>query len=513
MPPFKKNRPQGHERKAIAAKIGPAKDLLHSLKNCRKKSLDEILELVERAKNEDNDHLLKTIYQLKPQIYFKDGRNLHHFSENLSRVFSPIYSQTLSATMTAPSLSPGIIMLHSIADDFEKCDEMFSCPSTKLAKPRLQHDNLWVTNSLIMRTGVTQRECSSWKEMLTPFQYFSLRGFPEVSREKYDEAVNNFDESSARFIVLDCEMVGDEHDHSMLARISVYEIDTSYLPVTAKDQDKELTQPPHKELFDHYCLPERPVVHWRTAYSGITPEIIDEKAKISADELRKLVADEINRVPNTVLIGHSIENDLTILGLHHPLCIDTSVLLSPSLAFKNSLKGLAAELLGRDIQSGVGHDSFEDCYATADLALAIRHNKIPISMVDVEYIHLIKEMNLETFFAGPFSEKIDSFGYKNKNFEIDELLDFVQKSTQNSIEDLITHKNKRFLAVCQIPHDREVVKRIVDEAPPGVLVYYFAGTDPKKRPVPKVPGGMLYCFKAKAFKLEESPKISEIVEQ
>ncbi|PVG00551.1 ribonuclease H-like protein [Serendipita vermifera] len=76
--------------------------------------------------------------------------------------------------------------------------------------------------------------------------------------------------------------------------------------------------------------------------------------------------------PETIIIGHAVENDLMMLRMIHPLIIDTIVLYpSPlGLPYKRSLRVLAQEFLGRSIQTGgetAGHSSAEDALATLDL--------------------------------------------------------------------------------------------------------------------------------------------------
>jgi RNA exonuclease 1 len=75
--------------------------------------------------------------------------------------------------------------------------------------------------------------------------------------------------------------------------------------------------------------------------------------------------------PQTPLIGHAIENDLTAMRVIHPVVID-SALLYPhrsGLPYRLGLKHLAKLHLDRYIQVniGKGHDSLEDARATGDL--------------------------------------------------------------------------------------------------------------------------------------------------
>jgi len=77
--------------------------------------------------------------------------------------------------------------------------------------------------------------------------------------------------------------------------------------------------------------------------------------------------------PSTILLGHSLNSDLTALKMTHPAIIDTSILYphprGPPL--KSSLKFLAQKYLSREIQANrgtlLGHDSIEDAKACLDL--------------------------------------------------------------------------------------------------------------------------------------------------
>jgi RNA exonuclease 1 len=80
--------------------------------------------------------------------------------------------------------------------------------------------------------------------------------------------------------------------------------------------------------------------------------------------------------PRTILVGHSLNSDLTALKITHPFLIDTAVIYphprGPPL--KSSLKWLAQRYLNREIQKGhgttgpgAGHDSIEDARTCLDL--------------------------------------------------------------------------------------------------------------------------------------------------
>jgi RNA exonuclease 1 len=82
----------------------------------------------------------------------------------------------------------------------------------------------------------------------------------------------------------------------------------------------------------------------------------------------------------TILVGHSLENDLMALRISHDLVIDTAVLYKYNLGprCKIALRVLANKYLSREIQNtGSGHDSAEDARAALDLALLkIKYGRI-----------------------------------------------------------------------------------------------------------------------------------------
>jgi RNA exonuclease len=108
-------------------------------------------------------------------------------------------------------------------------------------------------------------------------------------------------------------------------------------------------------------------------YSGITEKMLAPVTTSLRDIQKKLL--EI-LTPRTILIGHSLNSDLTALKITHPFIIDTAVIYphprGPPL--KSSLKWLAQRYLNREIQKGhgttgpgAGHDSIEDARTCLDL--------------------------------------------------------------------------------------------------------------------------------------------------
>lgn len=83
----------------------------------------------------------------------------------------------------------------------------------------------------------------------------------------------------------------------------------------------------------------------------------------------------------TVLVGHSLENDLLALKVHHDLVIDTSILYKHNRGgnYKIALRVLAKRFLQWEIQtSNSGHNSIDDARAAMELALLkIKHGISP----------------------------------------------------------------------------------------------------------------------------------------
>ncbi|XP_052254650.1 interferon-stimulated 20 kDa exonuclease-like 2 isoform X2 [Dreissena polymorpha] len=155
------------------------------------------------------------------------------------------------------------------------------------------------------------------------------------------------------YVALDCEFVGVRNDQSALGRCSIVDCEGQV-------------------LCDLYAMPEDPITHYRTRWSGITRNHMK-----NAIPLEFALAKISNILEGKIVVGHDLTGDFKVLGFRprREFIRDTSTfkgLTGPFMAGKKSLKSLALEHLGLQIQVG-SHCSIQDARAAMSLYRLVRH--------------------------------------------------------------------------------------------------------------------------------------------
>ncbi|KAL4497255.1 hypothetical protein ABPG72_011190 [Tetrahymena utriculariae] len=147
-----------------------------------------------------------------------------------------------------------------------------------------------------------------------------------------------------KILGLDCEMVSTEYGLE-LARISLVNFDGEVLI-------DQLVKTPNR------------IINYNTQYSGITEEMLRD-VKVDLQQAQKLLFQYVCQ--DTILIGHSLENDLIALQVIHNKVIDTSILFLTKTERKLKLRDLAQKFLNCKIQQG-SHCPSEDAKSALSLA-------------------------------------------------------------------------------------------------------------------------------------------------
>jgi hypothetical protein len=130
-------------------------------------------------------------------------------------------------------------------------------------------------------------------------------------------------------------------------------------------------------LVDTYVEPKGRVVSWRTKFSGVTRSLMDEMKRQGQtvdgwQTARELLWQHIDE--DTILTGHSLNNDLNVLGMIHTRVVD-SVVVTRDVVGEDcnrswALKVLCHQFLGEEIQAeAAGHDCLEDTFAAREILL------------------------------------------------------------------------------------------------------------------------------------------------
>jgi len=159
-------------------------------------------------------------------------------------------------------------------------------------------------------------------------------------------------------VALDCEMAGDYNNHHILVKLSMVDYFTG------------------ETLIDNLIKPNRPVLTYRTQFSGVSETKIDKAREDgtlikSMKSVHKRIWEYVGE--DTIVIAHGGFSDLMALEWKHPHIVDTLMVASETFRVQGqkSLKSLTLKLLGQTIQNHgeKGHDSLEDSMACRELTI------------------------------------------------------------------------------------------------------------------------------------------------
>jgi DNA polymerase III epsilon subunit-like protein len=187
---------------------------------------------------------------------------------------------------------------------------------------------------------------TSLEKLLLSDSQLKENGFPDLNNLNYKTIIGDGPCELVDILGIDCEMILTELGME-LARVSVVNLSGQI-------------------LIDLHVKVSGNVVDYLSKYSGITAETL-RNATHDFHEAQDAVVKLIK--PTSILVGHSLENDLNILKIAFNRIVDTSVLYChprgpPS---KLSLQLLAFKILKLKLNRQAGHNSIEDALVPIQL--------------------------------------------------------------------------------------------------------------------------------------------------
>lgn len=256
----------------------------------------------------------------KGYALFKDGKNVEKLQKNMRRCSR--CKSTFYINDNGLPLSPTECLYHPLKKFTQKGETKYAC-----------------CHMLSTYSG-----CSSAATHVFDITDKSkLGGFVTTLKPDRIDDTRNF-----LVAALDCEMIYTTKG-TELARVTV--VDNKC-----------------ETIYESLVKPFGEILDYNTRFSGITEEIM-KSVSTRITDVQATLLHMFNS--KSILIGHSLENDLIALRIIHKTIIDTSVLFPHKFPPKKmSLMKLASDYLQKIIQNSVhGHDSAEDSIACMELVL------------------------------------------------------------------------------------------------------------------------------------------------
>lgn len=179
-----------------------------------------------------------------------------------------------------------------------------------------------------VKTEPSPRKLKKFEKMLMNKFYYQNMNLDCLELQPEDTLE---DDESEGVYALDCEMSYTGRGLE-LTKVTVVAVDGSL-------------------VYEKLVKPDIEIVDYNTRYSGVTEADFSDPRNYAT--LKQVQKDLLKFIyDDTILIGHSIENDLKVLKIIHKTVIDTSITFPHmnGFPFRQSLKALTKNILKRDIQ-------------------------------------------------------------------------------------------------------------------------------------------------------------------
>jgi len=240
-------------------------------------------------------------------------------------------------------------------DDMVSCSR---CGTTFTPKTRTQYPCIAHWGKQMAPSSITTHESKFWSCCQKPLGSRGCTTHPchvrKVSQPGELQNIRPFTELQPflhgqhfSVVSLDCEMAYTLNGMEMVR-------------LTVLDETDQL-------VIDVLVRAESEVTDYNTRFSGITREMFETQNSVSFDEAIEMLKLYVSKT--TIIIGHGLENDLTVLRLVHHQVIDTAILYPHARGrpYRIGLKDLVRRETGVDIQMAgeEGHSSHEDAAAAS----------------------------------------------------------------------------------------------------------------------------------------------------
>ncbi|SCM13027.1 exoribonuclease, putative [Plasmodium chabaudi adami] len=220
--------------------------------------------------------------------------------------------------------------------------------------------------------------------------------------------INNFEFDLDNIFSIDCEMCETSGGQRELTKVTVVD---AYMNI----------------VYDSYVMPDNKITNYLTLYSGInenTLKGVNTKLSDVQAELKNIFNNK------SILVGHSLENDLHALKIKHDYIIDTSVIYSNNIYnfLKPSLFNLSKKHLSITMARENGHNSIDDARISMFLALKkvsdfdntefyFGFHPLPLFMDRNNYVNMTSNMITEKDVNPKYDKSMCIYDSKNKYIE------------------------------------------------------------------------------------------------